>query len=1301
MFAVRTWVLPKLEEYVIKKVRSLSESSQIAKVEIGEISLHPLSLSLELGNIKVEILDPSLAENIDTVSIERARVFLDILDFFTGQVEINTLFVQGLQTFVLVDPWLKDSKGPTVLPVDEIFGLLREVPLRRLILSRWNLGVESRQYQIKSDLQGVGGMFSFLSNRLTARLDVQALTVLSPYTQVQEGSVQIRAQIEPENLNVNNINIKLDKSTLSLQGQFRDWRHLLLKPQGEFKVSSLFHFDQLTELMRPLMKSFPDLKGELEMSGDLQLKSTTDVTGELELKSQAVEIAQFKIGDANLQGKFDAGRLQLSEVVIQHPSGDLSLSHTELQLGNQLPFKTKANLKSLDLQKLFLSLNLKEIPVWLQLRGEVSCAGQSEPFTIACEGEASGKDLRVDSSVKPGSQNIVTLPEFAGRGSVSADLDKVTYNVDLNIKTDTGKSTGTVIYKTGFDIEFQTPKVSIEHLSNLVGLKMQGNLAIQGRTYGDSDRGILEMNLKSPAFTFEDYQLGEIGLNLLYRDSELRFSEILGKLPQSPYRGQVLVDLATDTIQGNIDSPQLEFQDVFYAIEPQLKLPFSITGLGFAKAQFSGPLDFWKMNYTVQSQFRKGKIHTDSYESLQAIIKGVDGNLNIERGILQKNKSQIVVSGGITSNKQYAMAFATEGLNIEESEFINQFNSRLQGALEAKAKLIGPILDPDLRVSGNLSEIFLGEDTLPDSVFDLRIGRYQMGGTAELFGKAFRGTFQFPFGPRRSPIALNFSANSWDFARLFPLLGSSPVQTEYDSYFTGDLNLNSPDGDWEKLTGQIEMRNVFLRRGDLFLRNLKPAFANFRDGQISLRDWDLRGVGTELRAEGPDFNLKNLDLKVNGRGDVRFFQVLIPALDDLSGAATLDAKITGHWLKPNVLGSANLREGYIKITGFPHPIERVSGDASFSETRVHLTNLKATLAGGSVSGAGSISFEGLRDIPIDIQLTVDGAKLNVPDRVESQGRMDLAFTGRWFPYVLKGTYTVSTGIVSKEFTDTNTAIMGIRKSSLLPKFAKEASASQLNLDIDLILPRSILIKNSLIDGAVAGRLRVKGPVNQPGLVGQIELAKGSKLTFRDKEFEVITGQMTFSSPEDINPEVYINSQARIGDYDVTLLIQGPAKNLAFKLSSIPPLADGEIFSLLALGITGSKLDESVSSREQEQQTYSELGAFILNKAPINRPLKDTLGIEMQITSSFDTAKNVSVPKATFSRRLNKRMNAIFSRALSDKGNNEFKLQYVINPNLSAVGSWEGAEAQEGSNIETTNPQSDIWGLDLEFKKDFK
>lgn len=128
------------------------------------------------------------------------------------------------------------------------------------------------------------------------------------------------------------------------------------------------------------------------------------------------------------------------------------------------------------------------------------------------------------------------------------------------------------------------------------------------------------------------------------------------------------------------------------------------------------------------------------------------------------------------------------------------------------------------------------------------------------------------------------------------------------------------------------------------------------------------------------------------------------------------------------------------------------------------------------------------------------------------------------------------------------------------------------------------------------------------------------------------------------------------------------------------------------------MDEGRSSGFQAANTATAGAAALLQKAS-GRKLKDSLGLDVKVssTSSQPTPDNASTPKVTFSKQWTPKFGASASSTLQANPSNDVKLEYKMNKNISVIGSWEGKE----TNPETEVPDQSVFGLDLEYKVQFK
>ncbi len=1045
----------------------------------------------------------------------------------------------------------------------------------------------------------------------------------------------------------------------------------------------------------------PSFDGSFAATSQLNFKGLKNISGQAQIKTQKIVIGQFQIGDASLEGTLKDDTIKISEFKVFHPAGQASLDETELQMNHNLQFKTKIQVSSLELQKLFISLGLKSVPVDANIKGSLPCTGQfANPLFLDCDGKLQGENLWVRADLHKPSSEIIALNTISAEGNVKVDSQGVLYKAKVSIGDSLGTSDGKIIYDKGFNINYKTDLFDFKNLKNLSGLHFVGTAALEGTTEGHSNSAIFDMRLEANNFIFENFQLGNATTDLRYRSGHLLFENLGGALSKTQYIGSVDVDLNHSKIQGQVKLPSADLGDIAKIFENIYKFPVTVSGLGQGDILFNGPLNFWKMNYQIQSKFKTFFFGSESFDALTFNAEAVEGNIKAKNIIVKKNTSSLVMSGGISSEQNINLLAEAKNWRLEESDIISHINTNIFGMLNGVAEIKGPVSFPSVQMRGSITETVIEEQEIAKSNFNLKIDKSKLDADLSLFGDRIIGDIMLPLGGNRSPLKVKISTNDWQFSSLLAILGGSSLVNEYDSALTSEINFTSESGDVLKSTGEIEIKRLFLKRNSYSFHNKASINIRMNAGNISFKNFYLEGPQNKLQIKGENFTSENLNINLVADVELRLLHMFLPFLEDLGGSVQATASISGSLYNPQILGNLDLDNGFFKIKCFPHPFEKIQSDVSFSHTRVLINSIKGQLAGGNITGDGTILIKGVRDLQTNIRARAESVTFNVPERVRTSGNADLLITGKWFPFTLSGTYKVANALIDKEFGGDGTMNPGLRKSVYLPKILSQSSFEPLLLDLQVLMDKNIVIKNSLVDGLITGTLQVNGPPQNPALLGRINFDKNSRLIFKDKVFEVQTGQVQFNNPNEIDPEIYLSAQTRVSDYDVTLLVQGTSKAMNIHVSSQPPLSDQDIISLLALGVTSAKLDQNVQSKDQQAQTSYEIGAAIIG-APINRRLESTLGLNFQFSSSFDTTRNINIPKVTLSRKISNRVNASASRILGDQGDYDVKLQYLINQNVSAIGSFEKRSTQESTLRANEQDSQSFFGLDLEFKREFK
>lgn len=1299
------WAVPHIEKWALFQVKNyIAESTLPFSFDAESLHIRFLKPSVSLEKIKIAARG-DLKDALKKAEVKNVQVFVDFFHLLSGKLIFSAVLINEPNIEINIDPLQKKDKPPQELPMDLIFEQAKNLPLNRIFLNDVQLDLKSDIYKLHGKINNGDLLIINQRSSLITKAAFNDLKINLQKNGNYDGSLETQLYLTRQFLRIIQLGVKLNESELFATGELIPIKQVLIRPQGFISASAKVNLNDIYKKVseaRPTLK-IPAFSGQISLDMESRFDGFEHLVGKADIKTRALVIDKFEIGNSRIQGDYKNQIIKFSEVKVQHPAGEALITKAQLDLNRNFQFETKISLLGLDLQELFQSLDLSSIPVGMDLHGEIPCEGQIQPkFKIVCSDTALQiNNLWVKSSNTAHGTKILDLDSAAVKGQVQITGDGINYAAGLKIGSSAGESDGVIDFRQGFKINFKTKKLDFSNIKNLANLKLAGSAGIEGSTSGNKSFAVFNMNLSARNSMLEGFAIGNFFTNLKYNNGHLLFSNITGNLNKTQYLGDLDLNLNDNTLKGDFSVPTAYLEDVFFSLKNLFEIPVSIRGVGSAKAHILGPLNFWNMNYKLESFFKKVEIGAENFDQLSFNVTAKNGNINTDNVSLKKSQGTLAVHGNITSNQFMHLDADGKGWKLEDSTIISGINSNISGNLNFSAEIKDSIKKPQVLVKGAITDTVFEDSEIPNSNFILRLNKNFLATQLSLFGNKVQGEVQIPFTGSHEPLRVKMKTNNWNYSALLGLIGGSNLAAEYWSNLTSSVDLHSESGEFFKSSGKLVIDKFALKRGTLSFENSSPIDIAITDGLINIKNFKLEGPKSRIHITGSNFTTDNLNVAMNVQADMRLLQIFLPFLEDLGGPLSLSTTVSGSIQKPQILGNLGTENAFIKIKNFPHPIERLSTEVVFSQSKVLINAVKGQMAGGTLTGDGAISINGLKDLPTTIRLHLEDVTLNVPDKVRTNGNADLMFTGHWFPFTLAGVYTVNSALVEKEFTEEGNEVAGVKQSLYLPKLIREGQFEPILLDLEIILDRNILIKNSQINGSVSGHLLVKGVPSNPILLGKIITLKQSKLIFKDKVFDIQNGTIEFDDPNETNPMLYISAQSRINEYDISLLAQGKSKNLDIRLSSVPPLREQDIISLIALGITGSAMEQNLQSRQQAEQLGVEIGGAVLAK-PISKKLESTIGFNLQVTSQYDSTRNISVPKITLSRQLTDKVKVSGSRPVGNVQSYDLKFEYLLNSNVTAIGSFESRGIEDTSTLQTTKPVTQsIFGLDLEFKREFK
>ena len=343
------------------------------------------------------------------------------------------------------------------------------------------------------------------------------------------------------------------------------------------------------------------------------------------------------------------------------------------------------------------------------------------------------------------------------------------------------------------------------------------------------------------------------------------------------------------------------------------------------------------------------------------------------------------------------------------------------------------------------------------------------------------------------------------------------------------------------------------------------------------------------------------------RVDLARFAALVPAARTVAGFLSGKVEVAGELGKPVLTGKLDLSGGSIELRDDRHPaVTGVAAALDLAIDRVTLKTLQATVAGGTLRGAGTLRLEAGRPGALDLRLTGNHLPVLRNDALILRANADLRLAGTWD----RATLTGSVGVVDSLFyRDIELLPIGTPfttpSAAALPKIDAPANPAATlpeplrhwNLDVLVRTDNPLLIRGNFATGNITGKVRVGGTFGQPAPDGEVRLTDfRAALPF--STLKVRSGTARFSPATGFDPVLEIRGTAEPRPYQVNGYVYGRASNPQLVLTSNPPLPDNEIMTLLATGTTTSGLENPQAASARALQLLAEelrRGRFAVGK----------------------------------------------------------------------------------------------------------
>lgn len=509
-------------------------------------------------------------------------------------------------------------------------------------------------------------------------------------------------------------------------------------------------------------------------------------------------------------------------------------------------------------------------------------------------------------------------------------------------------------------------------------------------------------------------------------------------------------------------------------------------------------------------------------------------------------------------------------LDFAASETAGGLAARLEGILTASAEVTGTLDDPAAELTLSARDLALDGQALGRAgVAELTATWTQEGfeGAGSLLGLVY-----FDGGGRldREQVDLSFAVESERIGEILDLF----VEPEPDltGRFAGVLTVGGSLQDLEALAGRVELSELILIRGEHEIRNLQPVIAELGTRALEVESLFLGDPETEsemfvagtlgLRKE--DYPL---DLQIQASLDSVWLAPLLPQFQ-IDGSIDALATVRGNVAAPRINGQGAIRRGRAIVPGFPHALDDLSAVVFFYPQQVVLHELTGRFASGRVRATGRMDMP-RADEPLVYELQAEARNLSVryPEGWTMRGDGELSLRAP----VAGGRELSGTVRLNRAFYVQDLQIgvlqllqLALRRQRLVLQETDEVLAST-HLSLAIEGPGALRVRNNVADLSGDLSLSLHGTLARPVVFGRVEVERGGTLVFRDTEYEVASGLVTFANPYEIEPVIDLVATTEVRRYDVQLNLSGTLDRLNADFTSNPPLADLEILGLITTG----------------------------------------------------------------------------------------------------------------------------------------
>ena len=504
---------PLLKNWTLEQIPKIISSQPYVEVSFKNIDLSLLKLQAQVSDLEIRFKKNggTAIENLAPIQIKSIKAQIDLFSLVVGQFSFSNFNIDHLSTSQDLGTLLKlrpTATTPQEINLRPLFNQLDEIPIQKISLmnTEFNISMTDSQHPTLRHIRTQIKNIAFAQKRNSISVLVQDLQAnvenkLKTKAQIQ---AQLSGRLDEKSYTLDQLLVQHGSSELRIESTTRDLPQLLLNPKTDSNFNARLKLDEIKDLVyifKDQSQRLPQIRGLIQLNGQISTNGLQKNSGTINLSTEEVRFENLKFGNAKALSKIKNSQFLIDSILLEHPSGHAELKQISIQQEKPYGFKTDIHVQDFQLQKLFGSLNLSNIPADLKAHATAKCTGQIDNFKMVCDSEITAENISVQTDLKS-SFHIIQMSQVKATGQTDLSLQVFKFNADLQIGT-SGKSKvhgqGSVDFQSGFEMKFDSKYLDLAEIDDIANLGLKGVVSGELTTTGTTSYGVIdsEMNISN------------------------------------------------------------------------------------------------------------------------------------------------------------------------------------------------------------------------------------------------------------------------------------------------------------------------------------------------------------------------------------------------------------------------------------------------------------------------------------------------------------------------------------------------------------------------------------------------------------------------------------------------------------------------------------------------------------------------------------------------------------------------------------------------------------------------------------